>query len=387
MYRDLDPATWPAETPLARRPLLRALLTDGFGAEAGDPAEDQPLDLRLSPRELLHVLDADASQTQALEAARAGQQPGHPGPARHRQVADHRQSDRGRGARRQDRAVRRREDGGARGGQAPARPDRARRALPGAAQPARQQEEPARGARADARARRSPARRSERPVRRAGGGAPAVEPHVQVLHRPIGGAGVSPFEAIGRLAGLHGRGPPPAPISLPGSTHWSRAELRERRDQVQASPSGSPSSARRPSIPGAASACRRCCRATARRSAARSRRCASRLALLLKAATKLQEWLGVRPAPPTLAQLGDLIEACCSLAELPAGADGEALRSEVWEQPDGGARGPDRGRRELQPGAQRAAPRGHRGRLVGRPRRRPPGPRRLWRQLVALVQG
>jgi very-short-patch-repair endonuclease len=331
MYRDLDPATWPAETPLAQRPLLRALLTDGFRAEADQPAQERPLDERLSPRELLHVLDADASQTQALEAARAGQNlviQGPPGTGKSQTIAN---------------LIAAAVHGGRSVlfvAEKMAALEVVKRRLDQIGLGELCQELHSRRAN-----KRSLLDELERTLEL---GAPRhddpsdlfeelatarqrLNRYVEVLHRPVGGAGVSPFEAIGRLAGLQGRGPPPAPLSLPGSTHWSRAELRERRDQVQSlakrvAELGTPAEhpwrgvdlpavlpGDRQAIAGAVEALR------------------EQLALLLKAATKLKEWLGIRPAPATLAQLGELIEACASLAELPAEADGDALRAEVWE--------------------------------------------------------
>ncbi len=333
MYRDLDPATWPAEAPLAQRPLLRALLADGFRDQTVDPApDDRLLDDRLSPRELLHVLDVDASQTVALEAARAGQNliiQGPPGTGKSQTIANliaaavH--------AGRTVLFV----------AQKVAALEVVKRRLDQIGLGEACQELHSRRAN-----KRALLEELERTLQL---GAPRLDDssdlfeelaavrqrlnrHVEVLHRPIGGAGVSAFEAIGHLARLDGRGRPRTPISLPGSTHWSRAELRERRDQVQAlakrvAELGTP--AEHPwrgiglpaVLPGERQAI-----------ASASEALREQTALLLKATGKLQEWLGIRPGAPTFAQLGDLIEACCSLAELPDAVDGDALRSEVWEQ-------------------------------------------------------
>ena len=72
MYRDLDPASWPAEMALDQRPLLRALLADGFRALPEAAPDEPPLDELLPPQDTLHVLDADASQAHRDQAARAG---------------------------------------------------------------------------------------------------------------------------------------------------------------------------------------------------------------------------------------------------------------------------------------------------------------------------
>ena len=337
MYRDLDPATWPAQTPLATRPLLRALLTDGFRAPAAevadDPAGDQPLDQRLAPRAVLHVLDADASQTQALEAARAGQDlviQGPPGTGKSQTIANliaaavhagktvlfvaekmaalevvkRRLDQIGLGELCQELHSRR-------------------------ANKKSLLEELERTLNLGAPRRENPSDLFEELA----AARDRLNRYAAVLHRPVGGAGVTPFLAIGRLVALHGQGPPPPALTLPGAAHWSRAELRERRDQVQAlarrvAALGTPAAhpwrgVGLPAVlPGDHQAIGTAVAALR-----------EQLALLLKAAGKLKEWLGLRAAPPTLAQLGDLVEACCSLAELPPEADGKALRSEVWERP------------------------------------------------------
>ena len=207
----------------------------GFRALPDAAPGEPPLDELLPPRG--HAPRARRRRLAgAARSCRARRpQPADPGPARHRQVADHRQSDRRRGARRQDRAVRRREDGRARGGQAPARPDRPRRALPGAAQPPQQQARLAGGARADAAARRAPPGRSGRPLRGAGRRPRPPQP-------PCCGACTGRSAAPASRPSRRSAGWPscaagatlPPPVKLPGATHWQRAELRERRDQVAA---------------------------------------------------------------------------------------------------------------------------------------------------------
>jgi Protein of unknown function (DUF4011)/AAA domain len=72
MYRDLDPASWPADMALEQRPLLRALLAEGFRDQQGSVPDEAALDDVLGPREAAHVLDADASQSVAIEGVRRG---------------------------------------------------------------------------------------------------------------------------------------------------------------------------------------------------------------------------------------------------------------------------------------------------------------------------
>ena len=58
MYRDLDPATWPRESPIDGHPLVASLLGEGF--EPGQPliGEYVNIDFHLTPADLLHVVDA-----------------------------------------------------------------------------------------------------------------------------------------------------------------------------------------------------------------------------------------------------------------------------------------------------------------------------------------
>ncbi len=74
MYRDLDPASWPESDPLEGRALVDGLLCSGF-SEGGDPfgGEDvQEVDAIASPEDSIHVVDADSSQTVAIEVVRRG---------------------------------------------------------------------------------------------------------------------------------------------------------------------------------------------------------------------------------------------------------------------------------------------------------------------------
>ncbi len=72
MYRDLDPDTWPAERPLLGNPLLPALLVDGFAASDPLLPESTALDELIPVQKLDHVVDADGSQTLAIEMVRQG---------------------------------------------------------------------------------------------------------------------------------------------------------------------------------------------------------------------------------------------------------------------------------------------------------------------------
>jgi hypothetical protein len=71
MVRDLEPGNWPDNT-LVSHPLLRGLLCEGFAAEPPILPAAARLDEILSPIDLIHVVDADSSQTRVIETVRAG---------------------------------------------------------------------------------------------------------------------------------------------------------------------------------------------------------------------------------------------------------------------------------------------------------------------------
>ena len=72
MYRDLAPDTWPKEVPLGQQPLLRELLQDGFSQEPPICPDDGFVDDVLQPLDMIHVTDADSSQSLVIEEVRRG---------------------------------------------------------------------------------------------------------------------------------------------------------------------------------------------------------------------------------------------------------------------------------------------------------------------------
>ncbi len=91
MYRDLDPQNWPSDRALTEHVLVRGLLTDGFRSEPGIIGDDEPLDPHIGPLDLVHVLDADSSQTVAIEEVRTGRNlviQGPPGTGKSQTIAN-----------------------------------------------------------------------------------------------------------------------------------------------------------------------------------------------------------------------------------------------------------------------------------------------------------
>ncbi len=72
MYRDLDPAHWPEGNKLTDRPLIRALLGQGFAAAPPLVDEGQRYDHLLSPASTSHIVDSDSSQSLVVAEAVMG---------------------------------------------------------------------------------------------------------------------------------------------------------------------------------------------------------------------------------------------------------------------------------------------------------------------------
>ena len=90
MFHDLAGDAWMNESIL-EHPLLRGLLLEGFAAEPSLFPDDTKIDERFGPAELIHVVDADGSQTLAIETVRAGRNlviQGPPGTGKSQTIAN-----------------------------------------------------------------------------------------------------------------------------------------------------------------------------------------------------------------------------------------------------------------------------------------------------------
>jgi very-short-patch-repair endonuclease len=91
MYRDLDPATWPAGAKLADHALIRPLVSDGFPEGEALLSEDGSIDANIPPSEMIHIVDSDSSQTLAVEEVRRGRDlviQGPPGTGKSQTIAN-----------------------------------------------------------------------------------------------------------------------------------------------------------------------------------------------------------------------------------------------------------------------------------------------------------
>ena len=73
MYRDLDSKNWPNAQKLLSHGTISSLLADGFARTEPLIGEDVRLDEVIPAAKLDHVVDADSSQTFAIERVRAGE--------------------------------------------------------------------------------------------------------------------------------------------------------------------------------------------------------------------------------------------------------------------------------------------------------------------------
>ncbi|MFN1149523.1 DUF3320 domain-containing protein [Serratia liquefaciens] len=91
MYRDLDPENWPENESLTEQPLIRSIMVDGFDDTDEGLSDDVPIDPFISPRDMLHIMDSDTSQTLAIHNVREGKNliiQGPPGTGKSQTIAN-----------------------------------------------------------------------------------------------------------------------------------------------------------------------------------------------------------------------------------------------------------------------------------------------------------
>ncbi|MEZ2694065.1 DUF4011 domain-containing protein, partial [Hafnia alvei] len=65
MYRDLDPENWPKNECITDQPLIQSIMVDGFDESGERLSDDTPIDPFIPPKDMLHIMDSDSSQTLA----------------------------------------------------------------------------------------------------------------------------------------------------------------------------------------------------------------------------------------------------------------------------------------------------------------------------------
>jgi very-short-patch-repair endonuclease len=91
MYRDLDPDNWPENDNITDQPLIQSLMVDGFDEIDENLTDDTPIDSFISPKDMLHIMDSDTSQTLAIHNVRQGKNliiQGPPGTGKSQTIAN-----------------------------------------------------------------------------------------------------------------------------------------------------------------------------------------------------------------------------------------------------------------------------------------------------------
>lgn len=91
MYRDLDATTWPEDRSLLQNPFMMALLGEGFPEAEPVLSPSTALDELIPVERLDHVVEADGSQTLAIEMVRQGRSlviQGPPGTGKSQSIAN-----------------------------------------------------------------------------------------------------------------------------------------------------------------------------------------------------------------------------------------------------------------------------------------------------------
>lgn len=91
MYHDLDPKSWPSAESLTEQPLISSLLMDGFSNEESSVCGEEKIDECVPVETAIHVVDADSSQTAAIEEVKAGRSlviQGPPGTGKSQTIAN-----------------------------------------------------------------------------------------------------------------------------------------------------------------------------------------------------------------------------------------------------------------------------------------------------------
>lgn len=71
MYKDLEPESWPEDMPLEENPLIKVIF-DPTDEELDPGFEENQVDIKLTSRDVYHVMDADSSQIAVIEDVKNG---------------------------------------------------------------------------------------------------------------------------------------------------------------------------------------------------------------------------------------------------------------------------------------------------------------------------
>ncbi|MGA9608011.1 MAG: DUF3320 domain-containing protein [Rouxiella badensis] len=91
MYRDLDSENWPENESITDQPLIKSLMMDGFDSVDEMLSDEISIDPFISPKDMLHIMDSDTSQTIAIDDVRKGRNliiQGPPGTGKSQTIAN-----------------------------------------------------------------------------------------------------------------------------------------------------------------------------------------------------------------------------------------------------------------------------------------------------------
>ncbi len=232
MYVDLRPETWPDGRNISEHGVIDALLHGGFGNEAPVCGENESIDGVLQPLDMTHVMDADSSQTLAIEEVKRGSHlviQGPPGTGKSQTIANLVAS-----AVREGKKV-------LFVAEKMAALDVVKRRLDSVHL-------------GDLCLELHSHKSNKRDVlqeleRTLGLGRPKVDGiaeqaselmryrdqlnhHATLMHTPVEPSSITPYQVIGKLVELSARGIPPTDFALDDALSWSRSDVRERSNRL-----------------------------------------------------------------------------------------------------------------------------------------------------------
>lgn len=233
MYRDLDPASWPADRPLASNPTLASLLGDGFVSEPPWCDDDAKLDGLIAPADMVHVTDADSSQSVVIEEVRRGRHlvvQGPPGTGKSQTITN---------------LIATAFKGGKKvlfvaekmAALEVVHGRMQRLGLDGLCLELHSHKASKKAVLEELQRTlalgRPKAMASDERIERLQEAIGRLNRHAEVMNTPMGPSGLTPFQVIGRLSALYGRGHEPTDLGLAGLASWTAAQFHENRREVE----------------------------------------------------------------------------------------------------------------------------------------------------------
>jgi very-short-patch-repair endonuclease len=233
MYRDLQASSWPAESSIAEHDSICSLLDSGFRRDPDFCGEDDPVDATVPPDQAVHIVDADSSQTLAIEEVGRGHNlviQGPPGTGKSQTIANIIASAVQSGKRVLFVAEK----------LAALEVVKGRLNQCGLGQMCLELHSNKANKKAVLRelsdtldGPRSIARNVESQAEQHREKRELLNRHASALHQPFGKTGLTPYQLIGRLVGLQGKGVRTARCRLQTATSWTQQQIGTKAAMVQ----------------------------------------------------------------------------------------------------------------------------------------------------------